>query len=190
MKKYTGLLFKLIRLRVFLIRDAKKRAKYLGDKGLFAEVGQDCYFTTRRIPMEPYMVKMHNNVYVLANVEFITHDIINDMLANMPQYKGKHTFAEYNMGTIEIMDNVVIGAKSIILPNVKIGPNAIVAAGSVVTKDVPQGVVVGGNPAKVIGKTDDLIKKRRALKNIPIDKNSLEEIMSYYWLENRKEQEL
>jgi len=37
------------------------------------------------------------------------------------------------------------------LYNVKIGPNAIVAAGSVVTKDVPEGCVVGGNPAKVIG---------------------------------------
>ena len=181
MKKYSGLLFKLIRLRVFVIRDAKKRAKYLGDKGLFAGVGKDCYFTTRRIPMEPYMVKMHNNVYVLANVEFITHDIINDMLENMPQHKGKHYFAEYNMGTIEIMDNVVIGAKSIILPNVTIGPNAIVAAGSVVTKDVPEGAIVGGNPARVIGKLDDLIENRKKLRDIPINRDSLDKIISYYW---------
>ena len=164
-----------------MIRDAKKRASYLGDKGLFAGVGKDCYFTTRRIPMEPYMVKMHNNVYVLANVEFITHDIINDMLENMPQHKGKQHFSEYNMGTIEIMDNVVIGAKSIILSNVKIGPNAIVAAGSVVTKDVPEGAIVGGNPARVIGRLEELIENRKKLKSIPINRDSLEKIMAYYW---------
>ena len=181
-KKYSGLLFKLIRIRVFMIRDAKKRAKYLGDKGLFAGVGKDCYFTTRRIPMEPYMIKMHNNVYVLANVEFITHDIINDMLENMPQHKGKHFFAEYNMGTIEIMDNVVIGARSVILPNVKIGPNAIVAAGSVVTKDVPEGAIVGGNPARIIGKIDGLIETRKKIKNKPINRDDIDKIVSYYWL--------
>lgn len=43
---------------------------------------------------------------------------------------------------------------------VKIGPNAIIAANSVVTKDVPEGVVVGGNPAKIIGKYEDVEKKR------------------------------
>lgn len=42
----------------------------------------------------------------------------------------------------------------------KIGPNAIVAANSVVTKDIPEGVVVGGNPAKVIGSYDAIMKKR------------------------------
>lgn len=43
---------------------------------------------------------------------------------------------------------------------VKIGPNAIVAANSVVTKDVPEGTVVGGNPANVIGNYYDVAKKR------------------------------
>lgn len=43
---------------------------------------------------------------------------------------------------------------------ITIGPNAIVAAGSVVTKDVPEGTIVGGNPAKVIGKFDEYMKKR------------------------------
>ncbi len=44
--------------------------------------------------------------------------------------------------------------------NVKIGPNAIVAANSVVTKDVPEGAVVGGNPAKVIGSYETVKSKR------------------------------
>ena len=53
-----------------------------------------------------------------------------------------------------------------ILPNVKIGPNAIVAAGAVVTKDVPEGTIVGGNPARVIGSFDDLMEKRKGDINV------------------------
>lgn len=51
---------------------------------------------------------------------------------------------------IHIEDNVWIGAGAIILPGVTIHKNSIVGAGSVVTKDVPEGVVVAGNPAKII----------------------------------------
>jgi putative colanic acid biosynthesis acetyltransferase WcaB len=49
-----------------------------------------------------------------------------------------------------LMDNVEIGAHTVIIGSVIIGPNAIVGAGSVVTKDVPSGSVVAGNPAKVL----------------------------------------
>lgn len=70
---------------------------------------------------------------------------------------------------IEIFDNVFIGARAIIMYGVKIGPNAIVAAGSVVTKDVPEGCVVGGNPARVIGNYSDIDEKRKAYG---VDKNA------------------
>ena len=51
---------------------------------------------------------------------------------------------------IIIQDNVWIGFNSIVLKGVTIGEGAVVAAGSVVTKDVPPFAVVGGNPAKII----------------------------------------
>lgn len=51
---------------------------------------------------------------------------------------------------IHIEDNVWVGAGAIILPGVTIHKNSIIGAGSVVTKDVPENVVVAGNPAKVI----------------------------------------
>lgn len=53
---------------------------------------------------------------------------------------------------VKIMNDVWIGARSLILPGVTIGEGSIIAAGSVVTKDVPSYCIVGGNPAKVIKK--------------------------------------
>ena len=53
-------------------------------------------------------------------------------------------------GRVVIGNNVWIGDKATILPGVTIGDGAIIAANAVVTKDVPQYSVVGGNPAKVI----------------------------------------
>ena len=58
----------------------------------------------------------------------------------------------YNFGKVIIKKNVWIGMGAIITPGVTIGENSVVAAGSVVTKDVPSNVVVGGNPAKIIKK--------------------------------------
>ncbi|GAA1370526.1 acyltransferase [Peribacillus frigoritolerans] len=51
---------------------------------------------------------------------------------------------------VVIGNNVWIGCKSTILKGVTIGDGAVIAAGSVVTRDVPSGSIVGGNPAKVI----------------------------------------
>jgi maltose O-acetyltransferase len=63
--------------------------------------------------------------------------------------------AERNSGReyakpITIGNNVWVGGSAVINPGVTIGDNAVIASGAVVTKDVPENVVVGGNPAKVI----------------------------------------
>lgn len=63
-------------------------------------------------------------------------------------FDNRHTI--YTYGKVTIKKNAWIGLGATITPGVTIGENAVVAAGSVVTKDVPDNVVVGGVPAKVI----------------------------------------
>lgn len=59
-----------------------------------------------------------------------------------------------------IEDDVVIGANAVILEGVRVGTGSVVAAGSVVTKDVPENVVVAGSPAKIIKEIDDKTKSK------------------------------
>lgn len=56
---------------------------------------------------------------------------------------------------IKLQQNAWIGANALILPGVTVGANAVVAAGAVVTKDVPANTVVAGNPARVIRKLEE-----------------------------------
>ena len=58
---------------------------------------------------------------------------------------------ENSFGPVEIGDYVFIGPRAIILPDIKIGKGAVVAAGAVVTKDIPDFEIWGGIPAKKIG---------------------------------------
>ena len=51
---------------------------------------------------------------------------------------------------IKVGNNVWFGGNVVVLPNVKIGDNSVIGAGSVVTKDIPSNVVAVGNPCKVI----------------------------------------
>jgi acetyltransferase-like isoleucine patch superfamily enzyme len=158
MKKYTKK--QILRLRIALIFESKRRTKYIVKHNVFKSVGDNFFFQPRMIPADPELIKFHNNVTVASGVTFINHDIIHNVLNNM----GENV--EYNMGPIEVMDNVFIGSNCTILPNVKIGPNAVVAAGSVVTHDVLENSVVAGNPAKKICTFDELVEKRKNIKAI------------------------
>jgi serine acetyltransferase len=62
-------------------------------------------------------------------------------------------------GKITVKDNVYIGTGSCILPGVTIESNVIIAAKTVVTKSIPEGVIVGGNPCRIIGKTEEYKNK-------------------------------
>ena len=123
---------------------------------LGANIGENCSFIGRNISLssEPYLISIGNNVRVSFDVVFVTHDggtfVLRREQPNVSLY-----------GKIDVGNNVFIGARSIILPNVKIGNNCIIAAGSVVTRDVKDGMIVGGVPAKVISNINDYKEKHK-----------------------------
>ncbi len=78
-----------------------------------------------------------------------------DIASEVMIYNAEHDINDENFkavtSPVEIGDYVFIGPRAIILPGVKIGRGAVVAAGAVVTRDVAEFEIVGGVPAKVIG---------------------------------------
>lgn len=139
----------------FCIPSSSRRVKYIYKHEIFAGCGENLFFQPRKLPADPKFIKFHNNVVVAADVTFVCHDVMYLLYRNMK----KRPMAQH-IDCIEVMDNVFIGLGAVILPGVKIGPNAVIAAGSIVTKDVPPNSIVGGNPAKVIGDFETLMKKR------------------------------
>lgn len=107
---------------------------------------------------EPWLITLGNNVHITDEVRFITHD------GGTLLFRDKVPDLEIT-APITVGDNVYIGIRSIILPGVSIGSNSIIAAGSVVTKDVPNNVVVGGVPARFLKTLDEYFDK--------VSKNSL-----------------
>ncbi|MDA8220909.1 acyltransferase [Desulfosporosinus sp.] len=143
-------------VRMAFIRNGFRRVEFAKKKGIYDGIGENVMIQSRKIPLYSRLIRFHNNIMVASNVIFLTHDVTHNILNKaFPDKKFRE-----KIGCIEIMDNVFIGANSIILNNVRIGPNAIVAAGSVVTKDVLENTIVGGNPARVIGTFDNYVKKR------------------------------
>ena len=142
------------------------------------------------MPLYAQLIRIHNNVKIASNVTFATHDVTHSMLNKIPGTENRH-FTE-TVGCIEIMDNVFIGTNVTIVGGVRIGPNAIVAAGAVVSKDVPPNSVVGGVPARVICTLDEYMKKRTDLypsEMAPRKQEVSDELVRYMWEKFDRERE-
>lgn len=131
-------------------------------------------------PSHCFLISIGDNCTLAPNVRLIAHD------ASMNKHLGIG-----KIGRIKIHDNCFLGDSVIVLSDVSIGPNAVIGAGSVVTRDIPPNSVAAGNPAKIITSFDKFMKKHNDNKDKyrcfsqekyridVISKEGKEEILSY-----------
>jgi maltose O-acetyltransferase len=112
------------------------------DYGYNIHVGENFYMNFDCVILDVCEVRIGDNCFIGPGVHIYT--------ATHPLHpQERNSGLEYGM-PVSIGNNVWIGGRAVINPGVKIGDNVVIAAGAVVTKDVPDQVVVAGNPAKII----------------------------------------
>lgn len=121
------------------------------DYGSHIEVGKNFFANYNCTIIDVAKVRIGDNCMLAPNVAIYTagHPVHPD---------SRNSLYEYGV-EVTIGDNVWIGGNAVILPGVKIGSNTVIGAGSVVTKDVPDWVIAGGNPCKVIRKITEADRK-------------------------------
>lgn len=115
------------------------------------KIGTNCSITTWNLYSEAFLISIGNNVQITSGVKIFTHGA---------GWGLRNKYANYDaFGKVIIGNNVYIGNNAMIMPGITIGSNVVIAAGAVVTKNIPDGVVVGGNPAKIIETIENFEKK-------------------------------
>ena len=112
------------------------------DYGYNIETGENFFMNMNCVILDGAKVTFGDNVFVAPGCGFYT--------AGHPlDAERRNAGLEYAL-PIRIGNNVWIGAQVCVLPGVTIGDNSVIGAGSVVTKDIPSGVLAAGNPCRVI----------------------------------------
>ena len=158
---HNNLLRKLIKVffnKKNLRKTSEEKMEMLRKKGL--KIGKNVLIDpTAKIDYHTcFLISIGDNSIINAGVHLLAHD------STISRFTGGYR----RMGRIDIKENCIISINSIILPGVSIGPNALVAAGSVVNKNIPPNSCVAGNPARYYGKFSDIIEQNKEkVKNSP-----------------------
>lgn len=123
------------------------------DYGYKIHIGKCFFANTNLVILDGAEVTIGDNVYIAPGVGIYTAGHPLDV-------KRRNAGLEYAY-PISIGNNVWIGAQCIILPGVTIGDNVVIAAGTVVNRDVPSEMLVAGNPCKIIRKIDQKKEENR-----------------------------
>lgn len=152
-------LFIVLKNKIDSIINKKSQLEILTERGLKYGKNFNMYNSTIDYG-HCFLIEIGDNV-TITNSTILAHDATT-----------KFDLGKSKVGKVKIGNRVFIGYGSIVLCNTVIGDDVIVAAGSIVTKDVPSDSIVAGNPARVIGKKSDYIKKHKEnMKNSPIYEN-------------------
>jgi len=117
-----------------------------------ATIGRCCKISSHTFICEG--VTIQDNVFVGHGVTFI-----NDSYPRATTAEGQlQTEADWKVERTLVKKGASIGSGATILSSISIGENAIIGAGSVVTKDVPRDVIVAGNPAKILRHVDQTLE--------------------------------
>ncbi len=121
-------------------------------------LGRDVYLGDRVLLDQGFisLISIGEETVISAGTRILAHD------ASTKRHLGYTLVKPVTIGR-----RVYVGVNSIILPGVTIGDDAIVGAGSVVTRDVDPGTVVAGNPAKTLGTTEAHTARHREQMSSP-----------------------
>ncbi|MCR2822439.1 acyltransferase [Lederbergia panacisoli] len=139
-------------VRNFIVIQLARYTPFLGMKNwlyrsfLRMKIGEHTSFALMVMldVMFPEKISVGRNTVIGYNTTILAHEYL---------------IKEYRLGNVEIGDEVMIGANTTILPGIKIGDKAIVSAGTLVHKDVPDGAFVGGNPMQIIYTKEELTER-------------------------------
>lgn len=140
--------------RIFI--KPKSQIEYLREAG--CRIGENVDLINSRIDgCHSFLITIGDNV-TITNATLLAHDA-----------STKKALGYSKVGRVTIGSNVFIGFGSIVLPSTKIGNKVIVGAGTVVAKNVPDNVVIAGNPFRILCSYDEYIdKNRRKMQTNPV----------------------
>ena len=136
------------------------------DYGINTSVGKNFYANFGLTVLDCSPVTIGDNVFIGPNVSLVT--ALHSLLPRERNIKTREDGHKYDLEyskPIVIGNDVWLCTGVIVNPGVTIGDNVVIASGSVVTRDIPSGVVAGGVPCKVIKKIteEDSLEKHREL---------------------------
>lgn len=156
------------RIRTYrLIFQKKFTDPNLYPKLIGVNIGENCFTPDKNTwSSEPYLITVGNNCQITSGVRIFTHGGGQAVRLYLPDFDV--------FGKVKIGNYVYIGNNSLIMPGVTIEDNVLIAAGTVVTKSIPSGVVVAGNPCKIVCTISEYLKRNEFFdlktKNVPQDK--------------------
>ena len=148
-------LVKILRAPARMIRAKLNPVAYARSIGVRMEGKVTIYGSSYEMfSTEPYLVTLGDNVFISVGAQLIPHD--GGVLPFRRETPDLDLAAPIVIGA-----DTFIGARAIILKGVTIGPRSIVGAGAIVSRSVPEGSIVAGNPASVVGTTDAYLERAR-----------------------------